>query len=124
MGWIRIETHGGANAFLPGETIAGSVYWELEPPLTDIELRLIWYTEGKGDQDSQIVETARFNSPEPAEGRGFNVRVPQGPFSFSGKLISLLWALEVVAQPNDRAERLPITVSPTRREIVLPQPEK
>ena len=71
-------------------------------------------------QDHQIVETARFNNPEPAEGRGFNIRVPQGPFSFSGKLISLLWALEAVAQPGDRAERLPIVVSPTRQEILLP----
>jgi hypothetical protein len=119
MSWIRIETHGGANAFLPGETITGSVYWQLDPPVTEIELRLIWYTEGKGDQDLQIVDTARFNGPERSEGRGFTVRVPQGPFSFSGKLISLLWALEAVAQPNDRAERLPITVSPTRREILL-----
>ncbi|HEY9422530.1 MAG TPA: hypothetical protein VIW92_14025 [Thermoanaerobaculia bacterium] len=119
MAWIRIETDGGANAFLPGETITGTVSWQLDPPLTNMELRLIWYTEGKGDQDLQIVETAELHSPGVVERRGFTVRVPQGPYSFSGKLISILWALEVVAQPKDRASRVPIIVSPTRREIVL-----
>lgn len=119
MGWIQIETEGGANAFLPGETIQGTVSWQLDPPLTNVELRLIWYTEGKGDQDLQIVETAEFHTPGVVDRRVFTVRVPQGPYSFSGKLISLLWALEVVAQPNDRAGRLPITVSPTRQELLL-----
>lgn len=122
MGWIQIEPEGGANTFLPGETIAGTVSWQLEPPLTNVELRLIWYTEGKGDQDLQIVETAELPNPGIADRRGFSLRLPQGPYSFSGKLISILWALEAVAQPDDRAERLPITVSPTRREILLPEP--
>jgi hypothetical protein len=121
MGWIQIETEGGANAFLPGETIAGTVSWQLDPPLENVELRLIWYTEGKGDQDLQIVETATFHTPGVVDRRTFTVRLPDGPYSFSGKLISVLWALEVVAQPNDRAGRLPITVSPTRQELVLPQ---
>lgn len=119
MSWIQIETEGGANAFLPGEMIKGTVSWQLDPPLTDVELRLVWYTEGKGDQDLQIVETARFHTPGVVDRRGFTIRIPQGPYSFSGKLISLLWALEAVAQPNDRAGRLPITISPTRREILL-----
>ena len=121
MGWIQIETEAGANAFLPGETIKGTVSWQLDPPLTNVELRLIWYTEGKGDQDLQIVEATEFQTPGIVDRRGFTVRLPDGPYSFSGKLISVLWALEVVAQPQDRAGRLPITVSPTRREIVLPQ---
>jgi hypothetical protein len=119
MAWIRIETEGGANAFLPGENLQGTVSWQLDLPLEDVELRLIWYTEGKGDQDLEIVETAKFHTPGIVDRRGFTVHIPQGPYSFSGKLISILWALEVVAQPNDRAERLPITVSPTRREILL-----
>jgi hypothetical protein len=124
MGRIQIETEGGANAFLPGETIAGTVSWQLEPPLESVELRLVWYTEGKGDQDLEIVETAAFPTPGIVDRRSFTLHLPDGPYSFSGKLISVLWTLEVVVQPNDRAERLPITVSPARREIVLPQPEE
>ena len=118
--WIRIETRDGSTAFLPGETVEGTAAWHFEPPAKSVELRLLWYTEGKGDQDLGIVETVPFTDPGAEELRRFHVRLPQGPFSFSGKLISLAWALEVVAEPGARAARLALTVSPTRREILLP----
>lgn len=118
--WIRVETRDGSTAFLPGETVEGTVAWHFDGPATSVELRLLWYTEGKGDQDVGIVETVPFAGPAMDEIRPFRIRLPQGPFSFSGKLISLAWALEAVAEPGGRAERLALTVSPTRREILLP----
>jgi hypothetical protein len=117
--WITIETRDGATVFAPGEVIAGTVSWHLAGAQS-IELRLLWYTEGKGDQDSRLVTTVELGHPGGNEVRPFNIRLPEGPFSFSGKLISLLWALEAVAAPGSRAARLEITVSPTRREILLP----
>jgi hypothetical protein len=119
MDSIQVETQGGANAFLPGEVVEGMVSWQLDRPADRAELRLFWYTEGKGDQDVQVVETVSFANPEPQDHRGFRVRLPEGPYSFSGKLISLTWALELVVEPGSRAGRLAITVSPTRREILL-----
>ncbi|HTG36146.1 MAG TPA: hypothetical protein VLB76_24750 [Thermoanaerobaculia bacterium] len=118
--WIRIETRDGSTAFLPGETVEGTVAWHFDGPATSVELRLLWYTEGKGDQDIGVVETVPFADPEMEEIRPFHVCLPKGPFSFSGRLISLAWALEAVAEPGGRAERLALTVSPTRREILLP----
>lgn len=117
--WITVETRDGATAFAPEEEVEGTVSWHFDRPAKSVELRLLWYTEGKGDQDSQIAATVPFASPGENEVRPFRVRLPAGPFSFSGQLISLVWALEAVAEPGDRAERLPITVSPARREIVL-----
>ncbi|HEX9945089.1 MAG TPA: hypothetical protein VGG03_24025 [Thermoanaerobaculia bacterium] len=119
MDSIQVETHNGANAFLPGEIVEGVASWQLDRPAETIELRLFWYTEGKGDRDVQVVETVSFPNPGAQERRGFRVHLPEGPYSFSGKLISLAWALEVVAEPGSRAGRLPIVVSPTRREILL-----
>jgi hypothetical protein len=124
---LQIEIQGGANAFLPGETLEGTVSWQLDAPAETVELRLLWYTQGKGDQDVGVVSVVPFASPGLADRRAFRVRIPEGPYSFSGKLISLLWALEVVAEPGSRASRLEITVSPTRREILImprtvPQP--
>ena len=117
--WIRIETRDGSTAFLPGETVEGTAAWHLEPPAKSVELRLLWYTEGKGDQDVGVVETVPFANPGGEEIRPFRLFLPQGPFSTSGKLISLAWALEVIAEPGARAERLALTVSPTRREVLL-----
>lgn len=124
MDWIQVETQNGANAFLPGEIVEGVASWQLDGPAETVELRLFWYTEGKGDRDLAVAETVAFPDPEAQDRRGFRLRLPAGPYSFSGKLISLNWALEVVAEPGSRAGRLPIVVSPTRREILLhPAPE-
>jgi len=118
MDWLAVETRGGSTAFLPGEEIEGTVSWQLASP-GSVELRLLWYTEGKGDQDSRLVATVPFPNPGTNEVRPFRVRLPAGPFSVSGKLISLLWTLEAVASPGPAPQRLAITVSPARQEIRL-----
>jgi hypothetical protein len=120
--WLQLETRDGANAFLPGETVEGTASWQLDPPAETVELRLLWYTQGKGDQDVGVVATLAFPEPVAKDRRAFSLQLPEGPYSFSGQLISLLWALELVAEPGSRASRLEITVSPTRREILLAPP--
>ncbi len=119
MEQIQIETRDGATAFAPGETVEGTASWQLETPARTVELRLFWYTQGKGDQDVGVVATVPFPEPALRDRRGFRIPLPAGPYSFSGKLISLLWALEVVAEPGARAGRIEIVVSPSRREVVL-----
>lgn len=119
MSWIQIQTDGGSAAFRPGEPVSGTVSWRLDEPPANVELRLFWYTEGKGDQDVEVIETVPFESPGAEDRRAFLVRLPEGPYSFSGRLISLLWCLEAVAEPGDQVGRLPITVGPDGEEIVL-----
>jgi hypothetical protein len=120
MSSIQVETRDGVTSFRPGDEVEGTVRWRLDQPPQTIELRLFWYTEGKGDQDVGVVETIPLADPGVEDRRPFRFRLPLGPYSFSGKLISLLWAVEAVAEPGDTAGRLEITVSPTGREIVLP----
>src|SRR3954465_3126980 len=119
MDWMRIETRDGVTAFLPGETVEGTVGWHFDAPARSVELRLLWYTEGKGDQDVGVVASVPLANPGMDEIRPFQIRLPAGPYSFSGRLISLVWALGAWPGPGSRAERLPITVSPTRQEILL-----
>jgi hypothetical protein len=119
MEWLGVDTVDGRLSFLPGEMVEGVASWHLDAPPESVELRLFWYTEGKGDQDVQVVETVPFGQPEADDRRSFRVRLPREPYSFSGKLISLTWALEVVAEPGSRAGRLALVVSPTGREILL-----
>jgi hypothetical protein len=133
VSWIRIETRDGVTAFRPGDEIAGTVRWRLDQPPRSLELRLFWYTQGKGDQDVGVVASLSLAEPglegrseRPSEGlsegsRSFEFRLPAGPYSFSGHLISLLWALEAVAETagHTQAERREIVVSPTGREILI-----
>jgi len=117
--FILVETHDGTTSFRPGDLVEGTVRWQLPGAPEEIELRLFWSTEGKGDQDLEVVETVPFHNPGALDRRTFRVRLPAGPYSFSGKLITLRWALEAVAQPGDHAGNLFLTVSPTGEEIRL-----
>ena len=101
----------------PGEEVAGMVSWSLEEPAEKLELRLFWYTEGKGSQDIGIVETADFASPGREGREEFRFILPAGPVSFSGKLISIIWALELVALPEGETAQQELLVSPTGYEF-------
>jgi hypothetical protein len=116
---LEISTEGGRLAFHPGEELRGTASWSLDAPPTRVELRLFWRTEGKGSQDVGVAETLSFDGAAPEERREFRLRLPPGPYSFSGKLISLIWALELVAEPGADASCQDITVSPTGREILI-----
>jgi hypothetical protein len=120
MAELSISLHGDEWHFAPGDEVRGECSWHFEKVAEAVEVRLFWHTEGKGTTDVGIAEAVRF---EPAGFRGqreFAFRLPEGPYSFSGKLISLAWGVEAVAE-GTRAEpyAVEIVLSPTRREIIL-----
>jgi hypothetical protein len=113
---------GGKTAFRPGETLAGSASWNLDKEPHAVEIRLFWYTEGRGTQDVGLVEKARFEQPLMSERRDFRFTLPGQPYSVSGKLVSVRWAVEVVAEPSGEAQRLEFTLGPAGKEILLGEP--
>jgi hypothetical protein len=119
MSWMTLDLRGGKASYRPGEGVRGTLRWELDSPPSRVEVRLFWYTRGKGTQDVEIVQTAGWDFPSAAESREFELRLPGAPFSFSGKLISLLWAVEAVSEPPGEVARAELTVSPTGAEILL-----
>ena len=119
MDRIEVSIHDGRLSFLPGETIEGTVSWFLDATPRSVELRLFWYTNGKGDQDVEIAATFPFEAPGAEDRRSFRLEAPAEPWSFSGKLISLSWALEAVAEPGAKAGRIEILISPTGSEVRL-----
>jgi len=119
MAELGIATADNRATFSPGEQVQGTCGWWLDRAPSAIEMRLFWYTEGKGTKDVDVVDTIRFESPAAQNRREFSFTLPSGPYSFSGKLISLIWALELVVQPSGEAKRVQLTVSPSGEEIVL-----
>jgi len=120
MSWLSIEMNGNQTYFSPGQKIEGSARWHLEKAPENLEVRLLWFTQGKGTQDVGLVESIPVDRPLEEGSFSFSFKLPDGPYSFSGKLISLLWAVEVVTKPSDEAQRADIVVAPNGREIVLP----
>lgn len=107
------------KAFAPGELIEGKLVWQDLNIGEQLCLRLIWYTSGKGDQDFAIVHEQRIDRPGAQGEREFEFPAPAWPYSFSGKLITLSWAIEVVRKPGDLAIRADLVIGPQRQELSL-----
>src|SRR6185312_15743543 len=119
MSQLKIAIREDRTRFYPGDEILATASWKLEQPPKSVEARLFWFTRGKGTQDTTTVETVRFENPRNEETRPARVCLPEAPYSFSGKLISLIWAIELVVEPGDESARIELTVSPTGEEILL-----
>jgi len=119
MSQLKIAVCDDRVQFCPGDEIVAAAWWKLDRPPKSVEARLFWFTRGKGTQDVNIVETVRFDNPQIEEAKPARFRLPGAPYSFSGKLVSLIWALELVAEPGNESARVELTVSPTGQEILL-----
>ena len=122
MNEIRIGTKDELTAFLPGETIEGAIGWNLTGELRSIEVRLGWQTRGKGSEDREIVNQIKFDDPPLQGAQPFQFVAPPQPYSFSGKLISVIWFLEVNVRPEDTSVRKDIVIAPGRQEVLLGEP--
>ncbi|MDB6015772.1 MAG: hypothetical protein JWR19_261 [Pedosphaera sp.] len=119
MSELKIDISQVRTAFQPGEELMGTASWKLDQPPRAVELRLFWFTRGKGTEDAGMVETVRFDRPASQEMRPFRFKLPDAPYSFSGTLISLIWALELVAEPSKAVARVEIVVAPDGQEVRL-----
>lgn len=105
--------------FAPEDIIRGRAAWTLPFSAQYMELRLFWYTEGKGDCDLSIVNTIRIENFSSQDERPFEFRLPPGPYSFHGKLISLIWCIEVIAFPTKESTKIEFVMSPNKQVIGL-----
>jgi hypothetical protein len=119
MSILRIKTDHGETWFKPGSTIGGDASWHLENEADALEVRLFWYTQGKGTQDVKVVDAVRVERPQANGHQTFGFVAPAGPFSFSGKLITLSWAVELVVLSGEETERLDLVIGPQPIEISI-----
>ncbi|MCA9080441.1 MAG: hypothetical protein KDA58_07770 [Planctomycetaceae bacterium] len=107
------------GALEPGSEIDVDVQWDLDRPTNRLELRLVWNTTGKGDRDLKVAKTMHIHDPELKGNERLTFILPWGPYSFSGKLISLVWAFELVDVSSDASIREEFVLAPGGREVVL-----
>ena len=119
MSELTIELAGGRTGYKPGEPLSGRVTWRVDNQPSSAELRLFWYTSGKGTQDVGVVNTMTFAAPRAQDHRDFTLPLPREPYSFSGTLISLTWAIELIVEPGGHVERCELVLSSTGEEVVL-----
>lgn len=108
----------GKTAFELREPIRSRVTWSGAATPKSVEIRLFWRTEGKGDRATDIAEQLTFEHPQPKDERTISFLAPIFPPSFSGRLISLVWALELVIDGRSAAV-VDLTISARSGEITL-----
>ena len=106
------------DTFYPDSEINGIVKWDLEKPPKKIDLTLFWKTSGRGDPDGDFIIGLKLQKKAAGE-KEFTFTVPNSPYSFSGKLISLQWYLRFKTISPTLTITKKITISPTGKEIVL-----
>jgi hypothetical protein len=114
-----IEVKLDQQEFEPGELIEGKLKWRQIRQGVDLEIRLIWFTLGKGSRDYSIVSSQPIAQPAESGEFEFSFVAPDWPHSFSGELISLQWAIEVVELPSEEAIQVELVIAPGRKEIAL-----
>jgi hypothetical protein len=125
MSRMHLELADGKTKYRPGEVVEGVAFWELAAQPQSVDVRLYWRTQGKGTVDLEVVRNVKFTQMGPQDRRPFRLELPASPYSVSGKLVSIVWGVEVVAEPGGDSTSVEIALSPTGEEVRLDRtPEK
>jgi hypothetical protein len=114
----EIELDRDDARYRPEEMVTGAVAWSFPVVPSGIALCLRWRAEGKGTPDEGSAIAIQFRDAPVADRRAFQLRLPVMPYSFSGKVLSIVWRVELVVR-HQRWDREKIevfrviTMSPT-----------
>src|SRR5437762_937960 len=99
---VKIDFDHDLRRYQPGEMLAGEYSLEAISPrdVKAIELSVLWYTEGKGEEDLAV---HFFERREPAGGDyvdlahpcRFATSLPNSPLSYAGAILNICWCVRV-----------------------------
>lgn len=97
---IRLDENG--RVYLPGATLSGEYRIEAVegPNAQAVEVSVLWYSEGKGDEDLAVHEFWRKDADsgelgEPRRPDRFSTTLPQSPLSYDGQIVKIRWCVRV-----------------------------
>jgi hypothetical protein len=119
---------GDLPTFLPGDEVKGrvSLVGEIPNKIDKLNVDLVWRTRGKGTVDSEVVDSVEFTLPGIADGGRFSLKIPEaGPYSLAGRLLSIVWYVELRARKQkDALAAMHMTVSPTGQPVSISEVQR
>jgi hypothetical protein len=106
-----IRLQGFKSSYIPGDELTFEVSIdEIEPKtISTIETSVVWYTEGKGNEDlgvhffqrlsGEAVLNRDWEKPQP-----ITTPLPHSPLSYEGRLLKIRWCMRVRVYLNDGHE--------------------
>ncbi len=99
---ISIQIDHGQQSFEPGEVLAGAFQVDAmdAAELQAVELSVLWFTEGTGDEDLGVHYFERLTSDDVPElnlqeRRRFQTVLPNSPLSYEGISVKICWCVRV-----------------------------
>lgn len=102
-----------------GSTISGVVKWQSIEQSEPLELRLSWHTEGRGTMDRKIIYQQALPIVTHLQSHRFSIKAPEGPYSFTGRLIELIWTISCVSKKGKVLDSTQLYLSRDGRAVEL-----
>ncbi len=97
---IRLDDNG--RVYRPGEILLGEYQLQsvMQGDVKAIEVSVLWYSEGKGDEDMAVHEFQRLSAEDgdwidPARPARFDTILPNSPLSYDGVIVKIRWCVRV-----------------------------
>jgi len=101
-GPIRLTLDSASSHYQPGERLSGRYMVDGSQPwsMRAVELSVLWYTSGKGDEDMSVHHFERHVSEA---GRPLDLRLPRrfssvlpaSPLSYDGQIVKVCWCVRL-----------------------------
>ena len=126
---------GPRRAFAAGDEFEAEYQIDACPSedIQAIEAAVLWYTEGKGDEDLGVHYFERRTPADAEDGdlrplRRFHIKLPNSPLSYSGAIVAIKWCIRVrlfLTKGRQSVSEQPFTVGSVpapKLEQNLPEP--
>ncbi len=99
---VVIRFDGNGRVYQPGQVLSGEYRLEAIAPgaVKAIEVSVLWYSEGKGDEDMAVHEFWRYSIEDgdwidPIRPARFDTTLPNSPLSYNGAIVNIRWCVRV-----------------------------
>lgn len=99
---VTLRLAEGRRDYQPGDTLSGEYRLDVvnRSDIRALELSVLWYTEGKGDEDLQVHYFFRQSSDEgdyinPHRPGRFTTKLPASPLSYEGVIVKIRWCVRL-----------------------------
>jgi hypothetical protein len=99
---LSLQLRHPTKVFRPGDELVAEYQLDAVDPreITAVELSVLWYTEGKGDEDLAVHFFQRRLPADAEEGDlrrlyEFRTVLPKSPLSYSGQIVKIRWGARV-----------------------------
>lgn len=99
---ISMRLIGDSRAYQPAETLAGEFFVDIDEPhdIRAVEVSVLWFTEGKGDEDMAVHFFDRISNDnghfvDMRQSQKFETTLPHSPLSYDGVIVKIRWCVRI-----------------------------